>query len=124
MITRQAKQIHIGDKNFFDSREVQLEFLGQSVDPDDEMATLGRMGFEVNESERDQLIEMGLLEADSCPKSASGRWRLQFRTDGDLLDEEVEALAEEWEDTNEDPASPLGVWCDLDYWELLSASAV
>lgn len=124
MIKRQARQIHIGDKNFLDSRQVQMEFLGQAVDPDDEMATLAHLSFEVDVAERDRLIEIGLLEGDGCPNSASGRWRLQFRTDGDLLDEEEEALTEEWEDTNEDPSSPLGVWCDLEYWELLAVTAV
>lgn len=120
MIKRQVRQIHLGDGRFLDSREVCLELLRESSDSENEMATVARLSFAVSRAETSELVEMGLIEPEAVPDAEAVK--LEFRTDRDLLDEEDESLEEEWEATQEDPGSVLGVWCDLDYWELVSIS--
>lgn len=117
---RGVEAIHLGDGRALGSRAIEMEWFGDVTD--DDLETLARLYFEVDDEEYAQMARLGLVDSEEQADERTGKTRIVLRTDRDLIDEEEETLQEEWEQSLEDPRVPLQVWSNLDYWEVESVT--
>ncbi len=113
---RGVEKIHLGNGRYLSSRAISMEWFGDETE--DELETLARLSFEVDEDEYSEMARLGMVDSEENSEEVRGRTNIILRTDRDLIDEEEEALAQEWEGSLEDPLHPLKVWVNLDFWEV------
>ncbi len=115
---RKVQSIHLGDGKYLESRILTMEWFGG--DSDDEMETLARLYFQVSSTEYAIMAKLGMVDTDAASEESDQDFKIVLRTDRDLVDEEEETLAEEWEASFDDPTCDLSVWVNLDFWEVES----
>lgn len=113
---RGVEKIHLGNGRYLGSRAITMEWFGDETE--DDLETLARLSFEVDEDEYSEMARLGMVDSEENTEEARGSARIVLRTDRDLLDDEEEALAQEWDGSLEDPQFPLKVWTNLDFWEV------